>query len=412
MKLPDNYRQRALGNRWMKMSSEFPALLLTGPRQSVKTTMLRHLCGPERRYVTLDDLGRRDLARSDPGLFLQQYPPPVLIDEIQYAPDLLPYIKMSIDEERRPGAFWMTGSQHFHLMQGIGETLAGRVALLKMLGLSRRETRGADLDLPPFLPTPERLRALAPGQPAAGLDEIYRWIWQGSLPELATGQVSDRDVFYSSYLQTYVQRDVRDLARVGDLLVFTRFVRACAARTGQVLNLSDLARDTDVSVPTAKAWLSILEAGFLVFLLCPLASNVTRRLIKAPKIYFLDTGLCAWLTEWSTPETLAAGAMAGAILETHSVAEILKSWWHRGREPALYYYRDRDGREIDLVFASDGHLHPFEIKRGATPRRKWSGTFRALDRLEYPRGHGAVLCLAPEITPLDELANAVPVDVV
>ncbi len=396
----------------MQVSREFPALLLTGPRQSGKTTMLRHLCGPERRYVTLDDLGRRDLARSDPALFLQQYPPPVLIDEIQYAPDLLPYIKMSIDEERRPGAFWMTGSEQFHLMQGIGETLAGRVALLKMLGLSRREARGEDLDLPPFLPTPERLRAVDLGTPAAGLAEVYRWIWQGSLPELATGQVSDRELFYSSYLQTYVQRDVRDLARVGDLLAFTRFVRACAARTGQMLNLSDLARDTDVSVPTAKAWLSILEAGFLVFLLRPWASNVTRRLIKAPKLYFLDTGLCAWLTEWSTPETLAAGAMAGAILETHAVAEILKSWWHRGREPSLYYYRDRDGREVDAVFASDGRLHPVEIKRGATPRRAWGRAFRALDRLEHPRGHGAVLCLAPEVMPLAETVSAAPLDVV
>ncbi len=396
----------------MQVSSEFPALLLTGPRQSGKTTMLRHLCGSERRYVTLDDLGRRDLARSDPGLFLQQYPPPVLIDEIQYAPDLLPYIKMSIDEERRPGAFWMTGSQQFHLMQGIGETLAGRVALLRMLGLSRREARSGDLDLPPFLPTPERLRAVDLRAPAPGLAEIYRWIWLGSLPELATRRVSDREIFYSSYLQTYVQRDVRDLARVGDLLLFTRFVRACAARTGQMLNLSDLARDTDVSVPTAKAWLSILEAGFLVFLLRPWASNVTRRLIKAPKLYFLDTGLCAWLTEWSTPETLAAGAMAGAILETHAVAEILKSWWHRGREPSLYYYRDRDGREVDLVFASDGRLHPVEIKRAATPRRKWGATFRALDRLEHPRGHGAVLCLAPEVTSLEELATAAPLDVV
>ena len=412
MNMPNNYRQRALEARWMQVSSEFPALLLTGPRQSGKTTMLRHLCGSERRYVTLDDLSRRDLARSDPALFLQQYAPPLLIDEIQYAPDLLSYIKMSIDAERSPGAFWLTGSQQFHLMKGIGETLAGRVALLKMLGLSRRKALGGDLNLPPFLPSPERLSAAGPVAPAAGLSEIYRWIWHGSLPELATGQVTDRDLFYSSYLQTYVQRDVRDLARVGDLLAFTRFVRACAARTGQMLNLSDLARDTDVSVPTARAWLSILETGFVVFLLRPWSSNVTRRLIKAPKLYFLDTGLCAWLTEWSTPETLATGAMAGAILETHAVVEILKSWWHRGREPSLYFYRDRDGREVDLLFASDGRLHPVEIKRAATPRRTWTRPFRALDRLAPPRGHGAVLCLAPEITPLDELVTAAPVDVV
>lgn len=403
------YFPRAIETSVLRASEQFPVLLLTGARQVGKTTVLRHLCGQSRRVVTLDDPMLRALANDDPALFLEQFPPPLLVDEIQYAPGLLPYIKMMVDETRTPGLVWLTGSQQFHMMRGITESLAGRVALVSLLGFSARERDRRRLDLPPFLPTASAIaeRAETPGD--GGLAAVYRGIWLGSFPALVAGDVTDRDLFFSSYLQTYLQRDVLDLAQVGDQTAFLRFVRACAARTAQMLNLSDLARDVDISVMTAKHWLSILVATGQVYLLQPYHSNVTKRLVKTPKLYFLDTGLCAYLTEWSTPETLAAGAMNGPILETYALGEILKSWWFRGREPRLYYYRDRDGREIDFVLAQDSRLYPIEVKRSATPRRDWTRAFAALDRFPDERGEGAVLCLCKEALPLSRSCLAVPV---
>lgn len=397
-------------------------LLLTGPRQVGKTTLLKQLgakrgrrAGDEsRRYVTLDDPATRALAQSDPALFLDRFAPPVLIDEIQYAPALLPAIKMMVDaasRARRRPSFWLTGSQQFHLMKGITETLAGRVAVLSLLGFSGRERRRASLDLPPLVPTAAALATRARDASPIGLKRLYSEIWTGSFPALATRAVRDRDLFYSSYLQTYLQRDVRDLAQVGNEASFVRFLRACAARTAQLLNLSDLARDADVAVNTAKSWLSILQTSHQIELLPAYHTNATKRLVKMPKLYFLDTGLCAYLGEWSSPETLEAGAMSGPILETWVFAEILKSWWNRGKRPQLCYYRDKDGREIDLLIVADGVLHPIEVKKSADPRREWTRHFTALDRLGGKRGEGAVVCLCREPLPLGEGVTAVPVGV-
>ena len=403
------YFRRAIEDRLLRASEQFPVLLVTGPRQVGKTTLVQHLREPARRYVTLDDLGLRSLAREDPELFLQRFPPPVIIDEIQYAPELLPYIKIQADSSKEAGAFWLTGSQQFHMMAGITESLAGRVAVVRLLGFSLREKEGRDLNVPPFLPTRASLTLRAQSAGASGLHHTYQNIWQGSLPAIATGQVQDHSLFFHSYVETYLQRDLRDLSQVGSLETFLRFLRACAARTGQLLNLSDLARDTDVSVGTAKNWLSILEASFQVVLLQPWHSNVTKRLYKRPKMYFLDTGLCAFLTEWTSPQALEAGAMSGAILETFAITEILKSWWHRLEFPSLYYYRDKDGREIDLLIRSDRRLYPVEIRKAATVRREWTRTFSSLDRFPEERGEGAVICLASDSLPVDATSTAVPV---
>ena len=402
------YYKRTLETAVHAASRKFPVILVTGPRQAGKTTLLRHLCEAGRRYVTLDDLAVRALAQEGPSLFLERFPSPLLIDEIQYAPHLLPGIKMRVDSRRKGGAFWLTGSQQFQLMKGVSESLAGRVAILNLLGFSMREQMKRDAIALPFLPSHSALAERAQSASPVSVASIFRTIWRGSLPALAVCRGIDRDLFYNSYLQTYLQRDVRDLAQVGDQAAFVRFLRACAARTGQLLNYSDLARDVDVSVKTAQHWLSILVTSFQVALLQPYHTNVTARLVKTPKLYFLDTGLAAYLTEWASPETLAAGAMGGAIFETFVFAEILKGWWNRMRVPPLYYYRDKDGKEIDLLFVHDRTLHPVEVKLGATPRRDWVRHFSVLKTLKLPIGEGGVVCLCKELLPLDEANSAIP----
>ena len=390
-------------------TNQFPVLLVTGARQVGKTTLLLHFRRDKRAYVSLDDPLVLSLAREDPPLFLQRFPPPVLIDEIQYAPQLLPYIKMAIDRNRAPGHFWLTGSQQFHLMKGVSESLAGRVGVVQLLGLSRRELGGQGLECGPFLPVPNEIRARLDTGGKLPLNDLYRLIWRGAFPAIALHHDVNRDLFYSSYVQTYLQRDVRDLARVGDEMAFLRFLRAAAARTGQLLNLTDLSRDADIAVNTAKNWLSILQASGVAYLLEPYHTNVTKRLVKTPKFYILDTGLCAYLTEWSSPETLEAGAMSGAILETWLLAEMLKGYLHSGRRAPFYYYRDKDQKEIDLLIIEDGTIYPLEFKKTASPNKEDVRHFQILKKLNMPIGPGGVICLAEQSLPLGPATQSIPV---
>ena len=389
------------------LSDTFPVILLTGPRQVGKTTLLEAIAEPDRNYVTLDDLEQRYLAQSDPKLFLQRHRPPLIIDEIQYAPELFSVIKMMVDKDKTAGQFWLTGSQKFHLMQGVTESLAGRVAVLELLGLSQSEIQ--ERQQVPFLPTQawlEQARQTAHDMP---LMQVFERIWRGSYPRVALNETMPRDAFYNGYLQTYLQRDVRDLTQVGDERSFYLFIRAAAARTGQQLNYADLARDVDLDQKTVKSWLSILEASGVIYLLQPWHSNVTKRLIKTPKLYFLDTGLCAYLTQWSSPESLEAGAMAGAILETYMVSEIIKSYWHNGLNPALYFYRDKEKREIDLLIEQDNQLFPIEFKKSASPSRSASKHFNVLESQDCNVGAGAVICLTDTDLPLSSQITAIPV---
>jgi hypothetical protein len=294
-------------------------------------------------------------------------------------------------------------------MKGVSESLAGRVAILNLLGFSAREADRRPSNVPPFLPAGEPVTARAASPDKTTLAGVYKRIWRGSFPALVAGAVRDRDLFYRSYVQTYLQRDVRDLLKVGDLDAFMRFLKAVAARTGQLLNYTDLARDCAVSVNTARNWMAVLQASHQVFLLPAWHTNLSKRLYTTPKLHFLDTGLCAYLTEWSSPETLSAGAMAGAILESFVVSEILKSWWHQGKDPALYHYRDKDGREIDVLIAHDGRLYPIEIKKAATVGPDDVAAFRILERRGSIVGHGALLSLSAETLPLSRSVTSLPI---
>lgn len=378
----------------------FPALLLTGPRQVGKTTFLRHIAEPERKYVSLDDVSLRNLARDDPRAFLEKFSPPVLIDEIQYVPELLSFIKTIIDEQRfrRPekahGMYWLTGSQRFPLMKGVSESLAGRIGIFEMSGLSQAEL--ADSPNVPFVP--DRKFEKTAG---CGRGELFRRIWQGCFPEVVRAKPQEHDFFYSGYIMTYLERDIRNLTRVQNLDKFYRFLCSCAARTGQLLNCRELARDADVDAVTAQNWLSLLTSSRIAYLLQPYAGSLTARLVKTPKLYLLDTGLCAYLTRWPNPETVETGAMSGAFFETWCISEILKSYWNAGVEnPPLYFYRDRDQKEIDLLIETPAGFHPVEFKKSATPKTEDVKHFDVLLRRGLKLKKGALVCCCPEVMPL------------
>jgi len=400
---------RTLQNTLQTAGKHFAVVLVTGPRQVGKTTLLQMLAQPHWQYVTLDDLDQRTLAQTDPALFLQRHPAPLIIDEIQYAPQLFAALKLVVDEAKKPGQYWLTGSQKFHLMKGVSESLAGRVAVLDLLGLSQAEARGKALQSKPFIPTPEHIATLQQANNAPRLlHEVYQHIWRGSFPQMQTAQDLPKDLFYKSYVQTYIQRDVRDLIKVESEGSFNLYIRAVAARTAQLLNYADLARDVGIDQKTAKAWLSVLQASGLVYLLEPYHNNLTKRLVKTPKVYFLDTGLCTYLTQWPTPQALEAGALSGAIFETYVVAELLKSYWHNGQTAYLHFYRDTAGKEVDLLIEQGNTLYPIEIKKTATPSTTDTRHFQVLQKLGKTIGHGAVICLKEQAVPLNTQVTAVP----
>ena len=388
-------------------SNEFSAVLVTGARQVGKTTLLREAAEGKRKFVSLDALPIRDLARRDPSAFLKVYSPPVIIDEIQYAPELLPHIKAIIDEDPNLcGQFWLSGSQQFHLMKNVSESLAGRVAIINLGGISQGEEKERQND------GVFNANNISYEDSFGDIVGIYERIHRGSFPALVSGRVKNRQRFYDSYVRTYIERDVHDLAKVSDENRFFMFLRAAAARTGQLLNLSELARDVGITMPTAKDWMGVLEASNIVWLLRPYSRNITARIVKTPKLYFLDTGLCSHLLGWDSPTTLMNGAMAGAMLETFVVGEILKRYWNVGRTPRLYFYRDKVGAEIDLLIEHDGILDPIEVKRSTNPMPSDIKAFRKIESLGFKLGYGAVICPVEKALPLVDGVVVFPVGAV
>lgn len=389
------------------VTKEYPVVMVTGPRQVGKTTMLKKLMeNTGRGYVSLDDLNERSIAKSDPELFLQLHKPPVLIDEVQYAPELFNYIKIYVDKCHEPGAFWLTGSQVFKLMRGVQESLAGRVALLSMTSLSQAEVCGESME--PFKVDLQALTDREKHREPMDTGGIFERIYKGSMPAIVSGANSNSQIFYGSYLSTYVERDVRALSETIDSLKFLRFITAVAARSAQLLNVSEIAQDADINQAQAKAWLNILETLGIIFYLHPYSNNLLKRLVKTPKLYFYDTGLVCHLTKWSSGATLESGAMNGAILENYVVSEIAKTYLNCGMEPFMYYYRDKDAKEIDLILEHDGVLNPIEIKKTSNPGTELTKVFALLDRASVPRGKGAIVCMKPQFGAVDRDNYVVP----
>lgn len=403
-----HYIKRNLEKVVAQVTKEYPVVLVTGPRQVGKTTMLQKLMeGTDRGYVTLDDLNDRSLAKNDPELFLQLHKPPVLIDEVQYAPELFTYIKKYADKNHEPGAFWLTGSQVFKLMGGVQESLAGRVAVLSLTSLSQAEISGGEMK--PFTIELEKLSEREKERDKTDARGIFERIYRGFMPAIVSGANSNSQFFYSSYLSTYIERDIRDLSDAIDSLKFLKFMTAAAARCGQMVNVADIAQDADINQTQAKNWLGILETLGIIFYLHPYSNNLLKRLVKTPKLYFYDTGLVCYLTKWSSADTLESGAMNGAILENYVVAEIAKTYWNCGMEPYMYYYRDKDAKEIDIVLEHDGVLNPIEIKKTSNPGTELTKVFELLDKSSTPRSKGAIICMKPGLGAIDRDNYIVPI---
>ena len=408
------YITRHMEKPVMELNEQYPVLLLTGPRQVGKTTMLEHLIeveGKGRKKVSLDDLTLRELAKTDPKMFFQLYQPPLLIEEVQYAPELFPYIKIMVDERHQPGDFWLTGSQLFKMMEGVQESLAGRVALLHLSPLSQSEIMKRPPE-PPFSLELSLLSERQNGRQMLNTPEVFQHIHQGGMPALVTGTYSNAPIFYSSYIDTYMERDVRRLSNDIDSLKFLRFLRSVAARTSQQVNYKGIADDAEIDQTTAKNWLHVLEALGIIFLLEPYSNNVLKRTVSTPKLYFYDSGIVCYLTRWSSPETAMEGAMSGALLENYTVAEIIKTYQNAGQEPFLYYYRDKDAREIDLILEQDGKLFPIEIKKMASPPKKLTKVFDLIDKSPLQRGTGAILCMADQLGAFDQNNLIVPISLI
>lgn len=400
------YIHRIMETKLKYLSCHFPIVLVCGARQVGKTTLLIQMKEEDSRiqYVTLDYPHIRSLAREDPELFLQQYNAPLIIDEIQYAPELLTYIKIRVDKEQQNGLYYLTGSQMFHMMQNVSESLAGRVGIMSMYSLSRAEIEGRKSQ--PFLPD-----KIVSQESDDTITEIFEKIYRGGMPRMITDKELLPEDYFGAYVQTYMERDIRDLIRIKDENRFLKFIACVAARTSQEVNLADIGKDVGIERKTADGWLSVLVSSGIVYLLQPYFGNTIKRIVKRPKLYFMDTGLACYLSMWNNPRALELSAMAGAFFENYVVSEIIKGYANHGIDvrSRFCYYRDNNGKEIDLMIFENGKLYPIEIKKGADFGKGALKNFGVLESLQEEIGEGAVVCMSPVTVPLDDKNKLVPV---
>lgn len=406
------YIHRTLERKFLKMSSFFKAVLVTGARQVGKTTMLKHLAENENRtYVSMDNQMARALAKTDPVLFFQMYKPPIIIDEIQKAPELFEQIKIMCDETDQRGLFWLTGSQQYHMIFNIRETLAGRIGILELYSLSKNETDNIifqnELDF--------TLDCLLERQKVSGkndITDIFDHIWKGGMPAALNADEEQRQEYFNSYIETYLMRDVSEEGGITDTVRFRRFLNACAALTAEQVNYSTLAEAADISQPTAKAWLLLLESLGIIYLLKPFANNEIKRLAKTPKLYFCDTGLCAYLSMWLTRDTLMNGAASGHYFENYVVAELLKNYSYSQSKVNLTYYRDSNAKEIDVLIEENGKIHPLEIKKSANPNRREIKKYEVLEKTGMQIGAGGIICMCEEVIPINSRNSFIPCNLI
>ena len=406
------YIRRELERKFLNMSQAFKAVMVVGARQVGKSTMLKQLAKDHQRtYVTMDDIQLREFAQTDPKLFLQTYRPPILIDEVQKAPELFERIKIICDESEERGLFWLTGSQSRKLMKKAGDSLAGRLCVLKMYSLSQREIMGIypenEIDFS-FSAWTSRKQMF----PENDLPETFERIWRGGMPDVQALDPEQMQEYFNSYIETYLMRDAVDDNGITDTEGFRKFLRACAAFAGQLLNYNDLAASAGVTGVTAKEWVKVLQSMGIIMLLEPYASNELKRLIKTPKLYFCDTGLCAYLSSWTSRDVLMNGASSGHFYENYVIGEFIRNYAYGKNRVNLNFYRDRNMKEIDLVIEDGGILHPVEIKKGSSPERKLVNAFSVLKAGEKQIGNGGVVCMTDLPLPIDEKNCFIPSNII
>ncbi len=395
-----SYLQRNLEDKFLEMNSFFKAVLVTGARQVGKTTMLKKLSENQNRtYVTLDDLMARDLAKSDPVLFFQTYKPPIIIDEVQYAPELFSQIKIMCDNTDERGLFWLTSSQQYRVMEKVCESLAGRIGILSLYSLSKSEKeqlpyQNIDFSLEYFL---EREKIVS----RTDIHDIYEYIWRGGMPDVQTASENMRMEYYNSYVDTYLMRDVAQIGGVSDSLRFRKFLVACASLVSEQINYKTLADTAEISQPTAKEWIRLLEGLGIIYLLKPYANNHLKRLSKTSKLYFCDTGLCSYLSMWLSKDTLMNGAASGHYFENFVVMELLKHFTYGSTKVNMFYYRDSNGKEIDILIEIGDKIHPIEIKKSANPDKREVKKFDVIGKTNMTKANGGIVCMCEKLIPID-----------
>lgn len=406
------YIERTLERKFLHMSHFFKAVLVTGARQVGKTTMLRHLAEEqERTYVTLDNIMVRELAQNDPALFFQTYKLPIIIDEVQKAPQLFEQIKIICDESEEKGLFWLTGSQQFSMMKNVRETLAGRIGILELYSLSRNEvdaisfSNELDFSLPCLINRQKQVNK-------NNIVEVFEHIWRGGMPQVISADSEQRQEYYNSYIDTYLMRDVADVGGITDTVRFRKFLNACAALVSEQVNYKTLAEASEISQPTAKEWLRVLQGLGIVYLLQPFSNNELKRLTKTPKLYFCDTGLCAYLSMWLTRDTLMNGAASGHYFENYVVMELKKHYAYAKSKANLTYYRDSNAKEIDIFVEQDNQIHPLEVKKSASPDRREVKKYTLLDKTTIERGCGGILCMCEDVIPIDDKNCFIPCNLI